>query len=83
MDRVEDVRNVLKPGEEVEAKIVSVDRKNRAIGLSIKARLQEDERSNLRDHQNREAEQRGPTTLGDLIRRQMNKGPDREDDAER
>ena len=75
MDRVEDVRNALKAGEEVEAKIVSVDRKNRSIGLSIKAKLQDDERSNLREHQDREAEQqRGPTTLGDLIRRQMNKG---------
>ena len=79
LDRVEDVRNALKVGEEVEAKIVSVDRKNRLIGLSIKAKLQDDERSNLRDHQTREAvQQRGPTTLGELIKRQMDKSGDRE-----
>ena len=83
MDRVEDVRNVLKVGDEVEAKIVSVDRKNRVIGLSIKAKLQDDERSNLRDHQTRETEyQRGPTTLGDLIKRQMDKSGDRLRDAD-
>ena len=79
LDRVEDVRNALKVGEEVEAKIVSVDRKNRLIGLSIKAKLQDDERSNLRDHQTREAvQQRGPTTLGELIKRQMDKSGERE-----
>ncbi len=83
MDRVEDVRNALKVGDEVEAKIVSVDRKNRVIGLSIKAKLQDDERSNLRDHQTREPEyQRGPTTLGDLIKRQMDKSGDRLRDAD-
>ena len=83
MDRVEDVRNALKVGDEVEAKIISVDRKNRVIGLSIKAKLQDDERSNLRDHQTREPEyQRGPTTLGDLIKRQMDKSGDRLRDAD-
>ncbi len=83
MDRVEDVRNALKVGDEVEAKIISVDRKNRFIGLSIKAKLQDDERSNLRDHQTRETEYRsGPTTLGDLIKRQMDKSGDRQRDAD-
>ncbi|KAI1690840.1 s1 RNA binding domain-containing protein [Ditylenchus destructor] len=33
-DRVEDARNVLKEGQEVEAKIISVDRKSRVIQLS-------------------------------------------------
>jgi small subunit ribosomal protein S1 len=37
-DRVEDARNVLKEGEEVEAKIISVDRKSRVIQLSIKSK---------------------------------------------
>ena len=83
MDRVEDVRNALKVGEEIEAKIVSVDRKNRFIGLSIKAKLQDEERSNLRDHKTREAEQqRGPTTLGELIKQQMDKGGDQQGAAD-
>lgn len=83
MDRVEDVRNALKVGDEMEAKIVSVDRKNRFIGLSIKAKLQDEERSNLRDHKSREAEQqRGPTTLGELIKQQMDKGGDQQGEAD-
>ena len=36
-DRVEDARNQLKEGDEVEAMIINVDRKNRSISLSIKA----------------------------------------------
>ncbi len=38
VDRVEDARDVIKEGQEVEAKIVNVDRKNRTISLSIKAK---------------------------------------------
>ena len=37
-DRVEDARTVLKVGDEVEAKFTAVDRKNRTISLSIKAK---------------------------------------------
>lgn len=37
-DRVEDARNALKVGDEVEAQIINIDRKNRIINLSIKAR---------------------------------------------
>ena len=76
-ERTDDVRNVLKPGDEVSVKIVNVDRKNRYLGLSIKAKEHDDERANLREHRHREADRlRGPTTLGDLIKRQMDKGAD-------
>ena len=37
-DRVEDARTVLSVGDEVEARFVSIDRKNRVISLSIKAK---------------------------------------------
>ena len=37
-DRVEDARNVLKEGDEVNAMIINVDRKTRSIQLSIKAK---------------------------------------------
>ena len=43
-DRVEDIRSVLKEGDEVEAMIINVDRKNRAINLSIKAKDMGDEK---------------------------------------
>ena len=50
IDRIEDARNVLTVGEEVEVKIVSVDRKNRNLGLSIKAKEVDDEREAVREH---------------------------------
>ena len=79
VDRVDDVRNVLKEGQPVTVKIINVDRKNRYIGVSIKAKEQDDERVNLREHRIREADRRGPTTLGDLIKRQMDRQTDTSD----
>ncbi|MFM8355145.1 MAG: S1 RNA-binding domain-containing protein, partial [Gammaproteobacteria bacterium] len=73
-DRVEDARNVLSVGEEIEVKIISVDRKNRSIGLSVKAKDVEDERAAVREHRRQESERPGPTTLGDLIKAQMDQG---------
>ena len=70
-DKVEDARNVLKEGDEVEAKIISVDRKTRSIGLSVKSKDVEDEKDTVRDHGKKEAEQSSPTTIGDLIKAQM------------
>ena len=76
IDRVEDARNVLKEGEELEVKIVNLDRKNRTIGLSIKAKDVEEERQAVKDHQQQEVDRGGPATLGDLIKAQMNKPED-------
>ena len=73
VDRVEDARNVLKEGEEVEVKIISVDSKNRTIGLSIKSKDIEEERQTVREHQKQETDRAGPATLGDLIKAQMDK----------
>ncbi len=67
-DKVEDARNALKVGDSVSAKIVSVDRKNRVIGLSIKAKDYEDEKEAVKAHQSDAAP---ATTIGDLIKAQM------------
>nr|WP_299240233.1 30S ribosomal protein S1 [uncultured Halomonas sp.] len=71
-DRVEDARNVLSEGDSVEARIVGVDRKNRGITLSIKAKDQAAEtRRTPGKPREQEAESGGPTTIGDLIKQQM------------
>jgi len=44
VERVEDASTVMKVGDDVEAKFMGVDRKNRTISLSIKAKDQADER---------------------------------------
>src|SRR5690606_4798097 len=49
-DRVEDARNALNAGDEVEAMVISVDRKNRVFGLSIKAREIEEEKDSVKEH---------------------------------
>lgn len=43
-ERVEDASTVLKAGESIDAKFVGVDRKNRVISLSIKAKDEADEK---------------------------------------
>ena len=70
-DRVEDTRKELSEGQEVEVKIISVDRKNRNIGLSIKAKQIEQERKAVKEHKRQENVRPGASTLGDLIKAQM------------
>jgi len=68
-DRVEDARTVLSPGDEVEAKFMGVDRKNRTISLSVKAKELGEEVEAMQDY----ARSAGTvsTTLGDLLKEQM------------
>ncbi|MDP4789229.1 MAG: 30S ribosomal protein S1, partial [Haliea sp.] len=71
-EKVEDARNVYKVGDSVEAKIISVDRKNRSVVLSVKAKDYDDEKDavkSLKDHE----ESSSPGTIGDLIKAQMDK----------
>ena len=70
-DRVEDVAAVLPVGSEVEAKIVALDRKNRGITLSIKAKDMEDEREAI---DGLRQDSQAPKTIGDLIKAQMEGG---------
>ena len=72
-DRIEDARNELKVGDSVEAKIVAVDRRNRSINLSIKAKDVADEKQAMRDVREVDVPTDGPTTIGDLIKAQMGK----------
>ncbi|OCG60009.1 30S ribosomal protein S1 [Gilliamella sp. GillExp13] len=46
-ERIEDATTVLKVGDEVEAKIVNIDRKTRAISLSVRAKDEADEKEAL------------------------------------
>ena len=69
-DRVEDARSMLKEGESVEAKFIGVDRKNRSINLSIKAKDSEEEAEAMESYSAKN-EQGGATTLGDLLKEQM------------
>ena len=68
-DRVEDASTVLKVGDEVEAKLMGVDRKSRALNLSVKAKDHEDESEAMKDYS--KSQETASTTLGDLLKEQM------------
>jgi len=71
-DRVEDARNVLKEGDEVNAIIVNVDRKARSIQLSIKQKDAVDQQEAMqRLAQSNERETAGTTSLGALLRAKL------------
>ncbi len=70
-DKVEDASTLLKVGEELETKVINVDRKNRVISLSIRALEADEEKAAMRELRQQETEQAGPSTIGDLIKAQM------------
>ncbi|MFC3679554.1 30S ribosomal protein S1 [Bacterioplanoides pacificum] len=73
-DRVEDARNVLNEGDSIEAVISVVDRKNRTLALSVKAKDDAADRAALKEQRAKaDSEVAGPTTIGDLIKEQLNK----------
>ncbi|MBK85568.1 MAG: 30S ribosomal protein S1 [Pseudomonadota bacterium] len=70
--RVDDASAHLNVGEEVEVKIISIDRKNRSIQVSIKAKDADEEKDALKEHATKApAFDQGPKTIGDLIKAQM------------
>jgi small subunit ribosomal protein S1 len=75
-EKVDDATKILKEGDEVETKITNVDRKNRTISLSIKAKDVDDEKTAVKEHKKSEVESISPTTIGDLIKAQMDNKED-------
>lgn len=69
-DHVEDARTVLNVGDEVEAKFMGVDRKNRTISLSVKAKDFAEEASVVNEYKSSAGAP--AATLGDLLKEQMN-----------
>ncbi|MFZ1829911.1 MAG: 30S ribosomal protein S1 [Candidatus Competibacteraceae bacterium] len=67
-ERIEDARSMLKDGEEIEAKFIGVDRKNRTISLSIKAKDMAEEAEVMQDYSRRSGT---GATLGDIFKEQM------------
>jgi small subunit ribosomal protein S1 len=69
-DRVEDARTVLKVGEEVEARFIGLDRKNRLVSLSIKAKEEHEEAQAVESYRSDTGSSSG-TTLGDLLKEKI------------
>ncbi len=69
--RVEDARTILKVGEEVEAKFTNVDRKNRSVALSIKAKEVHEEAEVMSSYKSESGSAPAGTTLGELLKEKL------------
>jgi small subunit ribosomal protein S1 len=66
MEDTRDARTVLKEGDEVEAKIINIDRKNRSVSLSVKAKEAQEEANAIKDYS--ASTDVSSNTLGDLLK---------------
>jgi len=74
-DRIEDIRQRLKEGDKVTAMIINIDRKNRSINLSIKAKDHADESEAVQSMKQEQSGTSGTTNLGALLKAKLdNKG---------
>jgi small subunit ribosomal protein S1 len=76
-DRVEDARVHMKEGDEVEAMIINVDRKNRSVQLSIKAKDNVETAQAMERMQAESSAASGTTNLGALLRAKLDQGGDK------
>jgi small subunit ribosomal protein S1 len=68
-DRVEDARSMLKEGDVIEAKITAIDRKNRKLSLSVKAKDMEEENEAVQEYSRKSG---GATSsLGDKLKEKL------------
>jgi small subunit ribosomal protein S1 len=73
-DRIDDLRTALKEGDTVNAMIINVDRKNRSINLSVKAKDVVDETDAMKQLRSENAASAaGSTNLGALLRAKLDK----------
>jgi len=74
-ERVEDLRSALKEGDTVSAMIINIDRKNRSINLSVKAKDVSEETEAMKQLRSESAASAaGSTNLGALLRAKLDKG---------
>jgi len=70
-DRVEDLRTLLNEGDAVEAVVLNIDRKNRGINLSIKAKDAVDETAAMQRVASESPANAGTTSLGALLKAKL------------
>lgn len=69
-ERVEDATRELSVGDKIEAKFISLDRKNRTLSLSIRAKEDAELAEALKEYKSSSATG-GTTSLGDLLKEQL------------
>jgi small subunit ribosomal protein S1 len=69
-DRVEDATKILKEGDTLESRFIGVDRKNRIVSLSVKAKEIQEEQEAVEEYKGSTASA-GRTSLGDILKEKM------------
>lgn len=69
-DKVDDATTLVKIGDEIEAKVMSVDKKNRMLVLSVKAKDAQEQAEAIKKYTRNETAA-PTTTLGDLLKEKM------------
>ncbi|MGA8261692.1 MAG: 30S ribosomal protein S1 [Arenicellales bacterium] len=70
-EHVEDARSMLSEGKDIESKIISIDRKNRRISLSVKALEVDQETEAIKEYKKKSGA--STATLGDKLKEQLEK----------
>ena len=70
-DRVEDIRTRLKEGDKLTAMVINIDRKNRAINLSLKAKDLAEEAEAMKKLADEKQASSGTTSLGALLKAKL------------
>ncbi|SEQ84988.1 SSU ribosomal protein S1P [Amphritea atlantica] len=72
-ERVDDLTHMFSVGADIEVMLVNIDRRTRSIALSVKQVEKRQEKQALDAIKHQQVESEGPTTIGDLIRAQLEK----------
>lgn len=66
IERVEDLTKLLSVGDEVEAKVINVDRKHKTLNLSVRAKDAAEEKAVIQDYTRKDSH--AGTSLGDIFK---------------
>ena len=72
-ERIDDLTHVFTAGSDIDVMLVNIDRRTRSIVLSVKQVEKRQEKQALDAIKQQQVESEGPTTIGDLIRAQLEK----------
>ncbi|HCA88800.1 MAG: 30S ribosomal protein S1 [Legionellaceae bacterium] len=70
-DKVDDATTMVNEGDDIEAKIVNIDKKNRTISLSVKAKDAHEQAEVIKKYTRGHDTANSTTTLGDLLKEKM------------
>jgi small subunit ribosomal protein S1 len=72
-ERIENPREQVQPGTEIDAEVMQVDARERRIALSVKSLLDTQDKAEVRQYMSKSADS-SRTTLGDLLHKELEKG---------